>query len=207
MNAATLKRQKGQIVTSARRTRDPRAPKKNVAASKTQPKPTSQQYLKVADIATFLSLASGVLALVFALESHLKIAGGLLIASLIFDGLDGRIARWMGQGSEFGMYLDSLTDAVVFGAVPAAIALALLPVTPILVAAATVFIAAGIYRLARFQFTKLNGEFQGMPITMNGIFVGIILIFVPASAYAIVFPAYFIASAVAMVSTVRIKKP
>ena len=47
------------------------------------------------------------------------IAGGLIFGAMIFDALDGKIARMANQTSEFGAQLDSLCDMVSFGLAPA----------------------------------------------------------------------------------------
>jgi CDP-diacylglycerol---serine O-phosphatidyltransferase len=41
---------------------------------------------------------------------------------MVFDGLDGRIARWTGTESVFGKEYDSLADMVAFGLAPAIVA-------------------------------------------------------------------------------------
>ena len=38
---------------------------------------------------------------------------------MIMDIMDGRVARWTGCTSEFGVELDSLCDLITFGAAPA----------------------------------------------------------------------------------------
>ena len=43
--------------------------------------------------------------------------------AVLFDGLDGRIARLMGTTSAFGKELDSLADTITFGVAPAFLAL------------------------------------------------------------------------------------
>src|SRR3970040_1096002 len=42
--------------------------------------------------------------------------------AVLFDGLDGRIARLMGTTSPFGKELDSLADTITFGIAPAFLA-------------------------------------------------------------------------------------
>jgi len=53
------------------------------------------------------------------LPTFLSGAAYLLIAAMIFDGLDGRLARLARKTSEFGGQLDSLADIVSFGVAPA----------------------------------------------------------------------------------------
>ena len=47
----------------------------------------------------------------------------LILLSMAFDALDGRLARFARHTTDFGGQLDSLADAVSFGAAPAFIAL------------------------------------------------------------------------------------
>lgn len=51
--------------------------------------------------------------------SHLSVAVWLLIAAMICDALDGRIARLAKKASKFGEQIDSLADVVSFGVAPA----------------------------------------------------------------------------------------
>jgi CDP-diacylglycerol--serine O-phosphatidyltransferase len=103
---------------------------------------------------------------------HLILACGLIPAALVFDVLDGRIARWRQRASAMGRELDSLADVISFGVAPAAIAYAAgmqgLYDRIILV----FFVACGVSRLARYNVTaeKLSegGDkvkyFEGTPI-------------------------------------------
>jgi CDP-diacylglycerol--serine O-phosphatidyltransferase len=53
--------------------------------------------------------------------SHVFFACGLVFAALIFDVLDGRIARWRQKNSVLGRELDSPADVISFGVAPAVI--------------------------------------------------------------------------------------
>ena len=53
---------------------------------------------------------------------HLDNAAKAIGFAVLFDGLDGRIARMTGTSSDFGKELDSLADAVTFGVAPAMLA-------------------------------------------------------------------------------------
>ncbi len=50
---------------------------------------------------------------------NLSIAGWLIVAGMVFDMLDGRVARITRKVSEFGEQLDSLCDMITFGVAPA----------------------------------------------------------------------------------------
>jgi len=51
--------------------------------------------------------------------STLTIAGALVLAGMLFDGIDGFAARLTRSASEFGAQLDSMADMVTFGVAPA----------------------------------------------------------------------------------------
>src|SRR5205807_5170273 len=51
--------------------------------------------------------------------AHLDNAAIAIGFAVLFDGLDGRIARMTGTTSDFGRELDSLADAITFGVAPA----------------------------------------------------------------------------------------
>jgi CDP-diacylglycerol--serine O-phosphatidyltransferase len=88
---------------------------------------------------------------------YMACSGWFLIAAMIFDALDGYVARLTGTAGPFGAELDSLCDAVSFGCAPAFLLIQLGPTWEqplwhqVLVVAATLFLLATILRLARFN--------------------------------------------------------
>ena len=64
-------------------------------------------------------LFSGFYAIVAAIDGNFERAGIAVFVAMLFDGLDGRIARWTGTESAFGKEYDSLADMVAFGVAPA----------------------------------------------------------------------------------------
>src|SRR6204780_302467 len=54
--------------------------------------------------------------------AHLDNAAKAIGFAVLFDGLDGRVARMTGTSSEFGKELDSLADVITFGVAPAMLA-------------------------------------------------------------------------------------
>ncbi len=68
---------------------------------------------------TTLGLCSGLTSIRFALTHQWHYAIGLVFVAVLFDGLDGRLARFLKQSSKLGVELDSLSDFVSFGIVPA----------------------------------------------------------------------------------------
>src|SRR5947208_4886169 len=67
-------------------------------------------------------LFSGFYAVVAAIDTHFDHAGMAVFAAMIFDTLDGRIARLTRTESFFGKEYDSLADMVAFGLAPAVVA-------------------------------------------------------------------------------------
>lgn len=98
---------------------------------------------------------------------HLDFAAKAIGFAVLFDGLDGRIARMTHTESDFGKELDSLADVITFGIAPALLAwmwgFHLLPMvmspelrtklTEIGTIACFGFLMAGASRLARFNIT------------------------------------------------------
>lgn len=84
---------------------------------------------------------------------HVYFACGLVLAALIFDVLDGRIARWRQMTSSMGRELDSLADVISFGVAPAAIAYGCGMQGLFDRVVLVYFVACGVSRLARYNVT------------------------------------------------------
>ena len=65
------------------------------------------------------TLFGGFYAIVAAIDGNFSRAGTAVFIAMVFDGLDGRVARWTKTQSEFGKEYDSLCDMVAFGLAPA----------------------------------------------------------------------------------------
>ncbi|MEA3515290.1 MAG: CDP-diacylglycerol--serine O-phosphatidyltransferase [Nanoarchaeota archaeon] len=123
--------------------------------------------LKIADLFTLANLICG-LAAIFLFIDGIFLGGVILIlAALIFDFLDGRVARITKNQNEFGKELDSLCDMVSFGIAPA-VMLFMMAGEKGFILLYVIFACCGALRLARFNVVKVKG-FIGMPITMNGV--------------------------------------
>ena len=71
---------------------------------------------------TTAALFCGFFAIVQAMNHHFEAAAIAIFASLVLDGMDGRIARMTNTQSAFGEQYDSLADMVSFGVAPALVA-------------------------------------------------------------------------------------
>ena len=113
---------------------------------------------------------------------QLALAMALVPVALLFDVLDGRVARWRHEASPFGRELDSLADVISFGMAPAAIGYAVGLDGALDIAALVYFVACGVSRLARYNvtaesFSAESGKvtyFEGTPIPTSVLLVGVL---------------------------------
>jgi len=99
---------------------------------------------------------------------------------MVFDALDGRVARMARMTSRFGMELDSLCDVISFGVAPAVIVKAIADqqgyYTRLAWVTSAVFMLCAALRLARFNAITDEDEsshqaFQGLPSPAAGGFI------------------------------------
>ncbi|MBC6414175.1 MAG: phosphatidylcholine/phosphatidylserine synthase [Chromatiales bacterium] len=125
-------------------------------------------------VITLASLFSGVYAMTKAYAGNYEAAAIFGLLCVLLDGLDGNIARLTNTVSRFGAELDSLTDAIVFGCIPALIvyqwSFVHINESGWLLAkigwlSVFFYISATVLRLARFnaQQDTLKKYFRGMP--------------------------------------------
>ena len=111
----------------------------------------------------------GFYAYIAVLNDDFYIAAWAIFVAIIFDALDGRVARLTKTTSAFGVQYDSLADVISFGMAPAFLAYSwvLKPFGRLGWMAAFLFLLCGALRLARFNVTKpdISGKsFIGLPI-------------------------------------------
>lgn len=105
------------------------------------------------NLLTTAGLFSGFFAIVSSMNGHFEHAAIAIFIAMIFDGLDGRVARMTNTQSEFGAEYDSMADMVSFGIAPGLVAYnwALSGLGKFGWLAAFVFVAGAALRLARFN--------------------------------------------------------
>ena len=128
------------------------------------------------NLLTTAGLAAGFYSIVAAIDGNFTHAAIAIFVAMFFDGVDGRVARMTSTSSEFGKEFDSLADMVSFGIAPAIVTyqwgverLAEYGAAwgRLGGAAAFLYVAAGAFRLARFNSNDLWTDrqfFQGLPI-------------------------------------------
>ena len=84
--------------------------------------PRSRAIYLLPNLLTTGCLFSGFYAIVAAIDGNYERAGFAVFAAMLFDTLDGRVARMTRTESAFGKEYDSLADMVSFGVAPAIVA-------------------------------------------------------------------------------------
>jgi CDP-diacylglycerol--serine O-phosphatidyltransferase len=137
---------------------------------------------------TSLNLAAGFIAIVFVMNNDLITASWFILAAMVFDFLDGLVARAVKAYSALGKELDSLADLVSFGVAPGLIIFRLLtlstgsgnlfllnfsdPECVVFLTVSAVMPACAALRLARFNLdTTQTTSFKGLPTPANALAV------------------------------------
>ncbi|HWQ36215.1 MAG TPA: CDP-diacylglycerol--serine O-phosphatidyltransferase [Blastocatellia bacterium] len=186
----------------------------------------------LADLFTIANGFCGVAAIFEAMKfltwratAHAWIAVALIPLALVFDVLDGRIARWRHSASPLGRELDSLADVISFGVAPAAIAFAVGLSSRLDQLVLIFFAMCGLSRLARYNITaetmsQQTGKveyFEGTPIPTSVVPLGLLMLaFARGELYPVsLFGAqlhlpvllFFISGCLMVSRTLRIPKP
>ncbi|HEY2945130.1 MAG TPA: CDP-alcohol phosphatidyltransferase family protein [Vicinamibacteria bacterium] len=144
----------------------------------------------LADLLTLANGGCGTAALFLAMDhvreaevGKLYAAGAFVAAALVFDVMDGRVARWRHRASPLGRELDSLADVISFGVAPAGLAFAA-GMTGLWDALCLIyFVGCGISRLARYNVTAESMSagtgkvtyFEGTPIPTSVLLVALLM--------------------------------
>jgi CDP-diacylglycerol--serine O-phosphatidyltransferase len=131
---------------------------------------------------TSASLFGGFYAVIAAIQGRFEAAAVAIIIAAVFDGIDGRIARFTKTNSYFGKEYDSLCDLVSFGMAPAILAFlwALKPFGRLGWLAGFMYVICGALRLARFNVegnTVGDSHFKGLPIPAAACFISSMILF------------------------------
>jgi CDP-diacylglycerol--serine O-phosphatidyltransferase len=128
----------------------------------------------IPNIFTTLNLVSGFLGITFFLSDFTNLIPYCIYLSLIFDYLDGLIARKLNLISNFGKQLDSLADLVSFGVLPSLVIfdwLSLNSTYNMLEYISVLILVASAFRLAKFNISQSSSnDFIGLPTPVNAIF-------------------------------------
>ena len=194
-------------------------------------------------ILTYLSLLSASLGIIVSLSGggHPYIGAFFLLFCGFCDAFDGKVARMKKNRSQmecsFGIQIDSLSDLVAFGVLPACIGAAMLRTSPLmfeiydmygwtfrkilsvlLTAILVLYILAAMIRLAYFNVTEEERQkteggvrkyFTGLPVTSASLIFPLILL-LQYIVPADITPIYFVGAILtgfAFLSKIQVKKP
>ena len=121
------------------------------------------------NLVTSVGLFCGFFSVVATIRENYLLAAIAILVALVFDALDGRVARLTKTSSQFGVGYDSLSDVIAFGVAPGVLAYrwALEPWGAWGWLAASLYVICGALRLARFN-VQVNlvskKSFVGLPI-------------------------------------------
>ena len=143
----------------------------------------------LADFLTLANAASGLGALFFSMlymsyrsQVYFFAATAMTPVALVFDWLDGRIARWRHRHSALGRELDSLADIISFGVAPAVLGFAAGMSGGWDWVVLIYFVCCGVSRLARYNVTAESlsegtdkvAYFEGTPIPTTMVLTGVL---------------------------------
>lgn len=161
---------------------------------------------------TYVSLVSAIAAIAGAAQGSVAEAGALIALSVVADTFDGRFARLFTRTDNqraLGVQLDSLSDAIAFGAAPCVCMTLLASATGWLAvlswSVVAIFAACAISRLAFFNVAHDNvSGFVGLPVPVAALIWSSLLLFDLAPITSVV--ALF-ATAFAMILPVSFPRP
>ena len=141
-----------------------------------------KHYMSYADIVSLGNASFGFLSIIMVLNGYLALAAQFILVAVIFDSLDGWVARKTKRVDEFGFgeNIDSLSDVISFGVAPGMLlysACASFSIPYINIVVALLILLCGILRLVRFNVIADSGEgsdenFVGLPIPSTALILG-----------------------------------
>ena len=143
-------------------------------------------FLAIPDAISLLNLAFGFIAILMVIGNHLTFASLCILVALVFDSVDGWVARKLERKDyfSFGKNMDSLADVVSFGAAPAAILYSLGSGMSdwsgyLVTIVCLIVLVCGMLRLARYNVIADRIQYKG--------FIGL-----PIPAAALILSTYYL---------------
>lgn len=170
---------------------------------------------------TYLGMLSAVAGILFAAEKNTYAAVLCLVLCGVVDAVDGTIARTKKDRTDsekrFGIEIDSLSDLVAFGVLPAAIAFSVSGTVPAK-AAALFYALCALVRLAYFDVLthekllggEQNKEYVGLPVTSCAWVMPACVCLAPYmsnNAAVLLFPVLLFVMGILFITPFRFKKP
>ena len=162
--------------------------------------------MNIANFVTLMSVALGVVSVFLIQSDMLKWVCALFPLIILFDKLDGMVARRFSCESDIGAQLDSLSDALNFGVVISLLIFKVSDIPVIIGIAAIIYNVCAFWRLARFNAEGGHSDsFRGLPTTISAAWLYVFLAglsFIPKYNSYILVPLMLVFSAL-MIGTFR----
>lgn len=139
-------------------------------------------FIALSDIVSLLNMLSGFLSIILSINGYLEYATIAMFFSLLFDSVDGWVARKINRNDQygFGKNIDSLSDVVSFGVSPAILFYSIsktIPNSPeiLVIGVCMLMVACGVLRLTRYNAINDHIDFKGFigfPIPGIGVILG-----------------------------------
>ncbi len=144
-------------------------------------------YYNYTVILTYIGMITGFLGIVYAFEGNSFYAVACLMIAGFCDMFDGTIAstnkKRTEQEKNFGIQIDSLSDLICFGVLPASIVYSMSNKNIIVLAVSAMYVLCGLIRLAYFNVDEQERQkkssesrklYYGLPVTLSALFLPMI---------------------------------
>lgn len=133
-----------------------------------------QSFFAISDGISLMNMLCGFISILLAINHNFELSAILMIIAIMFDSVDGWVARKINRNDKlkFGQNIDSLSDAISFGAAPAVFLYTISSTIPhnLLILPAIIsllIVACGVLRLTRYNAIAdyiQTHDFIGFPI-------------------------------------------
>lgn len=130
-----------------------------------------------ANIVSGIALLFTWLAIIFLLKDRFYFSFGLILLAFVFDALDGYLARKLSLDNPLGRALDGYVDVINYLIYPALAFVIFFKLANFFsIVAIFIFIAAGVFRLARFEVIGIKKDegkmyYEGLPVFISPILI------------------------------------
>lgn len=175
-------------------------------------------FFRKCDLLTMTGTTIAFLGMFSAFKAHFQIAALCLLLCGVCDAFDGTLARkykYSKSEQEYGVQLDSLSDVICFGLLPAIITILISNNSILSVIICIYYMLCGVIRLAYFNMlhtTKAakKGEYIGLPITSIAIVYPLVLIllrYINPNLLSVVLPIILLCMGTLFIGKFKLKKP
>lgn len=156
------------------------------------------------------------LAIIFLLKDLFYLSFGLILLAFVFDAIDGYLARTLGIDNKLGRAIDGYIDVVNYLVYPALVFWVFFDLTTIFaIFSIFIFLAAGIFRLARFEVEGIKKKsnkmyYEGLPVFFNPVLILVLLLlskYLEKATFFILAPIILLLESYLMVLTFKFPKP